>query len=172
MKSTHNLPSRLKELRKKNRYSQEYVAEQLNISRQAISLWENGKSYPDIDNLVLLAELYHVSVDELLRDEVKQDEGEQEHEEEKDDHTEPAREKDAALEMIGLAVILILSINFPFCAIPVSTIILFWMIRTERNYKIIYIICIVGIIMGIHEIFSVFVHVNDFYGNPVLVPIN
>lgn len=70
MKTTQNLPTRLKVLRKKNKYSQEYVAEQLNISRQAISHWENGKSYPDIDNLILLADVFHITVDELLDENV------------------------------------------------------------------------------------------------------
>lgn len=46
--------------------SQNTVAEKLNISRQAISQWENGKSYPDIDNLSQLSEIYHISVDELI----------------------------------------------------------------------------------------------------------
>lgn len=48
--------------------SQNTVAEKLNISRQAISQWENGKSYPDIDNLSRLSAIYHISVDELICD--------------------------------------------------------------------------------------------------------
>lgn len=58
--------NKLVELRKKNNYSQEQVATKLNISRQAISKWERGEASPDLDNLVLLAKLYNVSVDEIL----------------------------------------------------------------------------------------------------------
>ena len=60
---------KLKELRKENKLSQEQLAEKLNISRQAISKWESGKAYPDIDNLILLAKILEVSLDELLIDE-------------------------------------------------------------------------------------------------------
>ena len=64
--NTSNIPTKLKELRTKNNYSQTYVAEQLNISRQAISRWENGNAAPDLDNLILLAKLYNTSVDDIL----------------------------------------------------------------------------------------------------------
>ncbi|MGO3360422.1 MAG: helix-turn-helix domain-containing protein [Leuconostoc mesenteroides] len=54
--------------------SQNSVAEKLNISRQAISQWENGKSYPDIDNLSRLSVIYHISVDELICDDKEESE--------------------------------------------------------------------------------------------------
>lgn len=57
---------RLKKLREGKNLSQEMVAEELNISRQAISRWENDKAFPDIENLKLLSELYEVSIDELV----------------------------------------------------------------------------------------------------------
>ncbi len=60
------LSIKLKSAREKCLLSQNDVANELNISRQAVSRWENGKSYPDIDNLVLLSKLYHMSLDELL----------------------------------------------------------------------------------------------------------
>ena len=47
-------------------YTQEYVAEALGVSRQAVSKWENGTSEPSTANLMALAKLYGVSVDELL----------------------------------------------------------------------------------------------------------
>lgn len=58
--------ARLASLRKENGYSQETLAEKLNISRQAVSKWERGESSPDTDNLILLASLYSMSLDELL----------------------------------------------------------------------------------------------------------
>ncbi len=61
-----SLAIRLKNAREKSGYSQNEVAESLNISRQAVSKWENGWTCPDIDNLILLSKLYKVSTDELL----------------------------------------------------------------------------------------------------------
>lgn len=60
------LNERLRELRKKAGYSQEELAEELNISRQAVSKWENGTANPDINNLIQLAKLYQVSTDYIL----------------------------------------------------------------------------------------------------------
>ena len=48
-------------------FTQEYVAEALGVSRQAVSKWENGASEPSTANLMALAKLYGLSVDELLR---------------------------------------------------------------------------------------------------------
>ena len=56
----------LKDLRKKKGYSQEEAASRLNVVRQTVSKWEKGLSVPDADMLVKLAELYEVTVGELL----------------------------------------------------------------------------------------------------------
>ena len=56
----------LKALRKQKGYSQEEVAARLNVVRQTVSKWEKGLSVPDADALVRLAELYEVTVSELL----------------------------------------------------------------------------------------------------------
>ena len=58
--------NRLYELRKKNNLSQEEVADKLGISRQSVSKWERAEASPDTDNLISLAKLYNVSLDELL----------------------------------------------------------------------------------------------------------
>lgn len=60
------ISNRLVELRKKNGYSQEELADKLGISRQAVSKWERAEASPDTDNLILLAKIYNVSLDELL----------------------------------------------------------------------------------------------------------
>ena len=54
---------RISELRKNSSFSQEYVAEKLNVSRQAVSKWEQDLSAPDTYNLIALAELFDVSVE-------------------------------------------------------------------------------------------------------------
>lgn len=63
------IANRLVNLRKSNGLSQEALAEKLGISRQAVSKWERAEASPDTDNLIMLARLYHVSLDELLQTE-------------------------------------------------------------------------------------------------------
>lgn len=60
------IANRLQQLRKQKGYSQEQLADELGISRQAVSKWERAEASPDTDNLILLARLYGVSLDELL----------------------------------------------------------------------------------------------------------
>ncbi len=60
------LHDNLMNLRKINKYSQEYVAEQIGVSRQAVAKWESGETAPDILNCKALAELYDVSLDDLV----------------------------------------------------------------------------------------------------------
>lgn len=61
------IANRLVALRKENNLSQEALAEKLGISRQAVSKWERAEASPDTDNLIALAKLYHISLDELLK---------------------------------------------------------------------------------------------------------
>ncbi len=70
------IANRLVHLRKSSHLSQEALAEKLGISRQAVSKWERAEASPDTDNLILLAKLYHVSLDELLKTE-EDEEGEE-----------------------------------------------------------------------------------------------
>lgn len=59
----------LKKLRQEKNISQEELAKQLFISRQAISKWENGDATPDLGNLVKLSEIFKISLDELVKGE-------------------------------------------------------------------------------------------------------
>ena len=68
------IANRLQKLRKENGYSQEELADKLGISRQAVSKWERAESSPDTDNLIILARLYNMSLDELLYDNETNDE--------------------------------------------------------------------------------------------------
>ena len=58
--------NRLLQYRKKAGFSQEELAEKIGVSRQAVSKWERSEVSPDTDNLVMLAEIYGVSLDEML----------------------------------------------------------------------------------------------------------
>lgn len=59
---------KLKNLRKSNNLSQEELSEKLSLSRQAIAKWESGQTYPDIENLIRLSELFHVTIDSMVKD--------------------------------------------------------------------------------------------------------
>ena len=63
----NNLPNNLYELRRAANLSQEEFAEKLGVSRQAVSKWERGEAYPDTENLIVISEMFGVSIDELLR---------------------------------------------------------------------------------------------------------
>lgn len=62
----------IKRLRKKMGYSQETLAQQLNVVRQTVSKWEKGISVPDADMLTRMGELFEVTVEELLGAEVQE----------------------------------------------------------------------------------------------------
>ena len=59
---------RLFKLRKEKGLSQESLAEQLNTTRQAISKWENNQGYPETEKLLMLSNIFGVSVDSLLKE--------------------------------------------------------------------------------------------------------
>lgn len=62
-----NLGEALKEHRTRCKMTQEFVAEHLGVSRQAVSKWENGTSDPSTSNLLALAKLYGISPEALLK---------------------------------------------------------------------------------------------------------
>ena len=67
----HDIGSKIKAARIEKKLTQEQVAELLGVSRQTISNWENGKSYPDIISVIKMSECYDVSLDYLLKGEQK-----------------------------------------------------------------------------------------------------
>lgn len=64
------LPKQIKANRERLGLSQEEVAHAIYVSRQTMSSWENGKTYPDVQSLLLLSDLFGVSVDDLLKGDV------------------------------------------------------------------------------------------------------
>lgn len=63
-----NFGIKLQQLRKEKGLSQEALAEKLNVSRQAVSKWETGDGYPEMDKIILISDLFQVSIDYLMRD--------------------------------------------------------------------------------------------------------
>lgn len=66
------LGKQIKNYRKKGALSQDALAEKVYVSRQTISNWENDKSYPDVNSLVLLSEVFSVSLDQLIKGDVEE----------------------------------------------------------------------------------------------------
>lgn len=62
----NHLSMNLTALRKMNQYTQEEVASRIGVSRQAVAKWESGESAPDVINCNALAEMYNVSLDDLV----------------------------------------------------------------------------------------------------------
>lgn len=67
------LSEKLYALRKKSGLSQEQLAEQLNVSRQAISKWESGQSVPESEKLLTISNYFNVSLDYLMKEDDEQD---------------------------------------------------------------------------------------------------
>lgn len=65
-----NFSEKLKKIRKENCLTQEELAEKLFVSRQAITKWENGDGIPDINNLKQISNLFNVSIDELVKEDL------------------------------------------------------------------------------------------------------
>lgn len=65
------LADKITEERKKNGWSQEELANQLGVSRQAVSKWESAGAVPDLQRILQMSELFGVSTDYLLKDEMK-----------------------------------------------------------------------------------------------------
>ena len=63
------IANKLYELRKQSGISQEELADKIGVSRQAVSKWERAEASPDTDNLILLAKIYNVSLDDIISEE-------------------------------------------------------------------------------------------------------
>ncbi|HDR8324827.1 TPA: helix-turn-helix transcriptional regulator, partial [Bacillus cereus] len=66
-----NISKQIQYFRKRDNMSQEELAEKLHVSRQSISNWENERNYPDIHNLLMMSILFDVSLDDLVKGDVK-----------------------------------------------------------------------------------------------------
>ena len=65
------LGKQIKMYRQEAQLSQEDLADRVYVSRQTISNWENDKSYPDVNSLVLLSEVFHISLDKLIKGDIE-----------------------------------------------------------------------------------------------------
>lgn len=68
------LADKIARLRKKNGWSQEELAEKMNVSRQAVSKWESAQTVSDLEKILMLGNLFGVTTDYLLKDEMENEE--------------------------------------------------------------------------------------------------
>jgi len=73
----NNFSENLKKIRKDNNLSQEQLAEKLGVSRQAISKWESGIAYPEMDKIIALCTKFNLNIDDLLHKDIREVKGEE-----------------------------------------------------------------------------------------------
>ncbi len=66
-----NFANNIKAIRKENELSQEQLAEKLGVSRQSVSKWESGQSYPEMDKILLICKMFNYDIGELMNENVK-----------------------------------------------------------------------------------------------------
>ena len=114
---------KLKDARMRSGFTQESVAEKVNVSRQTISNWENEKSYPDITSGLEWSNLYSISLDELL----KGDEKMMEHLEESTNVVKSTRKLIGAILLNIITVILLITLS---------------MFLSDRSYYLLVVFCL------------------------------
>ena len=114
---------KLKDARMRSGFTQESVAEKVNVSRQTISNWENEKSYPDIISVIELSNLYSISLDERL----KGDEKMMEHLEESTNVVKSTRKLIGAILLNIITVILLITLS---------------MFLPDRSYYLLVVFCL------------------------------
>lgn len=114
---------KLKDARMRSGFTEESVAEKVNVSRQTISNWENEKSYPDIISVIELSNLYSISLDELL----KGDEKMMEHLEESTNVVKSTRKLIGVILLNIITVILLITLS---------------MFLPDRSYYLLVVFCL------------------------------
>ena len=64
------ISEKIKQIRNKEGLTQEQFSEKINVSRNAVARWETNRGYPDIQNLISISEVFYISLDELVKDDV------------------------------------------------------------------------------------------------------
>lgn len=100
---------KLLQQRKTAGMTQSELAEKLNVSRQAVSRWEMGTAMPEVENLIMMSELFGVSLDYLLKDKEDRSEAKQEEIPQKVDFWDRLRQM-RPLEFVAIAALLLLAV--------------------------------------------------------------
>lgn len=102
------LGQKIFELRNQQKMSQGDLAEKLNVSRQSISKWETDASIPELDKLIMLSDLFHITMDELVSDELpaKNTDEEKESTEKSSSETVVINKRISTREIIGFVLLI------------------------------------------------------------------
>lgn len=138
------------------------IAEKLNVTQQAVSQWEKGKSFPDVGNLVKLSDLYGVSIDWLLKGEKTEIVKETVVEEDKDAEVQKEAKDGTFQEILTILLILVLSCHLPLIGIGAAIAVGIWLKRTERKYKWMYVVCVFACIAAIYNTCVICDHLFDW----------
>ena len=141
------LSEKLYELRKKSNLSQEQLAEQLGVSRQAVSKWESGKAVPESETLISISEYFGVTLDYLMKENYSQSELVTDEGATQTNHGREKRILGLVTCLIGMICLLIwgiVSIFIPSASDRIGT---SSMITIDGN-GIFLIICVAAIILG------------------------
>ena len=130
---------KLKDARVHSGFTQEVVAEKINVSRQTISNWENEKSYPDIISVIELSNLYCISLDDLLKGDSKMIE----HLEESTNVVKSNKKLIGAISLNIVVVILLITLN---------------MFLPNNSYYLILVFCI-AIISSATLLYQIIKHI-------------
>ena len=141
---------KLKEERERQGLSQKDVADSLHVARQSVSRWETDQSYPDVENLIALGRLYHVSLDELLgieREEVISESVQKKTEEEEKSvkRTELDRKEQGMVFAFALA-----SCVFPLLGVFVPGVLL-WKYRKRKVGVLLKILLVMCVLVSIYN---------------------
>ena len=137
---------KLQELRKQKRLTQEELAERLYVSRTAISKWESGRGYPNIDSLKAISKFFEITIDELLSGDELLTIAEEETKQKE------ARFRDPVLGLLDFSIVLLLFL--PFFATKANGVIQSGSLLTldgiQPYLKYTYLIAVIGkVIMGL-----------------------
>lgn len=99
-----NIPEEVKNQRLKNNWTQEQLAEILNVSRSTVSSWEVGRNYPDLETIVAISDLFEISLDELLR-------GDRKMLEQITEDTKVRKLQTKKIKFLGVAIVILMMIS-------------------------------------------------------------
>lgn len=186
MNSKTPIHLKLKELREAHGYSQSDLADEINISRQAISNWETGKTFPDINNLAILCRLYNTSLDQLF-DISTSGTTESKHETKVDDINSSSKmnnietsslsqevlpkSQNTLVEMLCIAIILTLTHQIAFLNVITPIVIIFFLRKTHRKYAIIYILSTICLLLAFYDTYTIIYHLFFNFGTATVEPV-
>lgn len=147
---------KLKEEREKQGLSQKEVADRLHIARQAVSRWETDQSYPDLENLMALGRLYHVSIDELLgmeKEEISESVQKKTEEEQPAEEENSAKRAEVEWKEQGIVfAVALASCVFPLLGVFVPGVLL-WKCRKRKIGGLLKILLVLCVLLSIYNCF-------------------